>query len=66
VRIFGPNPTGGPEDIWTLAAQPERETAPAIRIDCGVDAGLIGESRALHAHLTRLGIAFHWRTLGAT
>jgi putative tributyrin esterase len=55
-RIFGDDPVGGPDDIFALAEQLDPAQAPRIRFDCGVDDGLIEDSRALHAHLQSLGI----------
>lgn len=59
-RVFGPHAVGGPNDIFALAEQIDRDMLPAIRIDCGVDDGLIEENRAVHAHLDRLGIAHQY------
>jgi putative tributyrin esterase len=55
-RIFGSDPVGGPEDVFALAERIDREKMPAIRFDCGVEDGLIEQSRALHTHLEKLGI----------
>jgi putative tributyrin esterase len=54
--VLGPNPKGGPDDIFALAEKIDRTKLPALRIDCGVDDFLIEENRALGAHLTSLGI----------
>lgn len=55
-RILGPDPQGGPDDVLALAEKIERELLPAIRIDCGVDDGLLDHNRKLHEHLDRLAI----------
>ena len=55
-RIFGPSPAGGPDDPYALAAKMDRQLLPALRIDCGVDDGLLEENRAFHHHLEQLGI----------
>ena len=60
VPVFGPDPSGGPEDIFALAEQSDSATRPALRIDCGVDDFLLDDNRALHAHLDRLGVAHEY------
>jgi enterochelin esterase-like enzyme len=55
-RIFGPSPTGGPDDVFALAERIDRAKIPAICFDCGVEDPLIEHNRALHAHLEGLGI----------
>ena len=54
--VLGPDPKGGPDDIFALAETIDRAKMPALRIDCGVDDFLIEDNRALHAHLTALGL----------
>lgn len=58
--IFGADAVGGPEDVFAIAERLDPARAPAIRIDCGVDDRLIGQNRALHAHLEALGIAHEY------
>jgi S-formylglutathione hydrolase FrmB len=57
-RLLGPEPVGGPNDLWALAdgvaAAPE--IPPALRIDCGVDDFLIEDNREFHAHLDAIGL----------
>ncbi len=55
-RIFGPDPAGGPDDVFALAERIDRALLPAIRFDCGVDDVLIAHNRALHDHLLELDI----------
>src|SRR5262245_6167966 len=55
-RIFGPSPAGGSDDPYALAAKMDRQLRSALRIDCGVDDGLLEENRAFHRHLEQLGI----------
>jgi S-formylglutathione hydrolase FrmB len=55
-RIFGPAPGGGPDDPYALAATIDRQLLPALRIDCGLEDGLLEENRAFHRHLEQLGI----------
>ncbi|MFQ5808026.1 MAG: alpha/beta hydrolase, partial [Armatimonadota bacterium] len=43
-------------DPFWLAVQLSAHKAPAIRIDCGLDDGLLDHNRQLHEHLTNLGI----------
>ena len=52
--IFGEDAVGGPDDPFALAERLDPAQAPAIRIDCGVDDGLIPHNRALHVHLEAL------------
>ena len=55
-RIFGPSPGGGSNDPYALAEQIDRTLLPALRIDCGLEDGLLEENRAFHRHLEQLGI----------
>ena len=55
-RIFGPAPGGGPNDPYALAATIDRTLLPALRLDCGLEDGLLEENRAFHRHLEQLGI----------
>jgi S-formylglutathione hydrolase FrmB len=55
-RIFGPSPAGGPNDLYALAEQSNRQCLPALRIDCGSEDSLLEENRAFHRHLEQLGI----------
>jgi putative tributyrin esterase len=56
MRIFGPHPQGGPDDLFALAEQIDRRVLPALRIDCGMEDGLLDVNRRFHAHLDALGI----------
>jgi len=58
--VLGESPTGGPNDIFALAETVDHAKLPALRIDCGTGDFLIEENRALHAHLTALGIAHEY------
>jgi S-formylglutathione hydrolase FrmB len=55
-HIFGINPRGGSEDIFSLVEKIDPKVLPALRFDCGVDDFLFEENRELHAHLNTLGI----------
>jgi S-formylglutathione hydrolase FrmB len=55
-RITGPNPTGGPNDLFALVERLAPERRPALRIDCGTEDFLIAHNRDFHAHLNRLGV----------
>jgi putative tributyrin esterase len=55
-RIFGPSPDGGSDDPYALAEQIDRQLLPALRIDCGLEDGLLEENRAFHRHLEQLDI----------
>ena len=59
--VMGENPVGGPNDIFALAETILAADLPALRIDCGVDDFLIEENRALHTHLTTLGIPHEYQ-----
>jgi len=56
LRIFGPNPAGGKDDVFILAENVDRAKLPAIRFDCGLEDFLLDDNRAFHAHLKQLGI----------
>ncbi|NLW50556.1 MAG: esterase family protein [Candidatus Brocadiaceae bacterium] len=62
-RILGDDPVGGPNDVWWLAEQMERELWPAIRIECGTEDYLLPQSRRLHDHLNQLGIPHDYAEL---
>lgn len=55
VRILGPSPRGGPNDLYALAERVPLEKRPALRIDCGHDDYLLQANRDFHAHLTAIG-----------
>ena len=55
VRTFGTQP-GTPRDLFFLASKLKKSQAPKLRIDCGVDDGLLEYNRKFHAHLTKLKI----------
>jgi len=59
-RIFGAHPAGGNDDVYALADRLAPATAPALRIDCGVDDFLLDSNRRLHAHLAARGIAHEY------
>ena len=54
--VMGSHPAGGPDDIFALSETIDHTHLPALRFDCGVDDFLLDHNRALHAHLTALGI----------
>jgi len=55
-RIHGPNPKGGPNDLFALVLNVESSIMPALRLDCGTEDFLIEHNRAFHAYLAELGI----------
>jgi S-formylglutathione hydrolase FrmB len=55
-RIFGASPGGGPDDPYALAETIDCTLLPALRIDCGLEDGLLEENRAFHRHLEQLAI----------
>ena len=56
-QIFGTEPEGSAHDLLALAARAkELGTMPRLMLDCGTQDHLIGDSRAIHEGLQRLGI----------
>lgn len=55
-RVFGSLYLGGKDCTFGLAETVDRSRLPAIRFDCGLEDGLLGENRAFHEHLQSLGI----------
>lgn len=55
-RIFGSSYRGGKDCLFRLAETVDRALLPAIRIDCGVGDGLLGENHDFRKHLTTLNI----------
>ncbi len=55
-RILGPNPAGGPNDLFALAKDVGKTNLPALRIDCGTEDRLIEDNRLFHTHLVDLGL----------
>jgi len=54
-RVVGPDPVGGPNDLYALASGLDEAQRPALRIDCGAEDFLIEDNRAFHAFLTESG-----------
>ena len=59
-RIIGPEPVGGPHDLWKIAEVADANQTPALRIDCGTGDFLIEQNREFHRHLETLGIAHQY------
>ena len=59
--MMGTSAADGSNDINALAETIDRAALPALRIDCGADDFLIEENRALHRHLTTLGITHEYQ-----
>ena len=55
-RIYGTEKACRDNDPFALAEKLNPEKAPAIWMDCGVDDGLLRDTRALHEHLSRLNL----------
>ena len=55
-RILGTDPSGGPNDLFTLVEATDPKALPALRIDCGTEDFLIESNRTFHTHLTTLSI----------
>ncbi len=54
-RVVGENPSDGPNDLYSLAANLSPAMRPALRVDCGTEDFLLEDNRAFHAHLTQIG-----------
>ena len=51
-RILGPNPVGGPNDLFALAETLHKaKTLPDLRFDCGTEDFLLDHNRELKAFL---------------
>ena len=59
--IYGDNPAGGKDDLWAIAEKIDRDSLPAIRMDCGLDDFLLEDNRAFHKHLEELGIPHEYQ-----
>jgi putative tributyrin esterase len=55
-RITGPNPIGGPDDVYALAAYADRAKLPALRLDCGTSDFLLKQNRDFHEHLQKIHV----------
>ena len=59
-RITGPNPIGGPNDVFALAEKfapsTNRARMPALRFDCGTSDFLLDQNREFHEHLQKLNV----------
>jgi S-formylglutathione hydrolase FrmB len=56
LQIFGAEADGGKDCLYGLAEKLDPKKAPAIRIDCGVDDGLLEDNRDFVKHLKKLKI----------
>jgi putative tributyrin esterase len=59
-RIVGPNPRGGPNDLFAKFAALAPERRPALRIDCGTEDFLLDQNRLFHAFLDEQGFAHEY------
>ena len=55
-RIVGPDPVGGPNDLFALVEKTPADKLPALRIDCGTEDHLIEANREFHAFLNEKGV----------
>jgi putative tributyrin esterase len=55
-RILGAEPTGGPNDLYSLIEKADKASLPALRFDCGTEDHLIEANRTFKAHLDTLTI----------
>jgi putative tributyrin esterase len=55
VRVTGPEPTGGKDDLFAKFSALEPSTRPALRIDCGTEDFLLGQNRMFHEFLNESG-----------
>ena len=53
-RIIGPNPVGGPNDLFALTKRLPSAQRPALRIDCGTEDFLLQDNRDFHTHLNAI------------
>jgi S-formylglutathione hydrolase FrmB len=61
-HIFGASPAGSDHDLMALAKRAKASgTLPELLIDCGTEDHLLGDSRAVHEELKRLGIPHEYR-----
>lgn len=58
--IFGEDPAGGDNCLFGLAERADPGILPDIRIDCGIDDGLLEDNRALREHLDSLEIVHEY------
>jgi S-formylglutathione hydrolase FrmB len=65
-RIFGAEPTDGPEDPYPLASKANPKKLPAIRIDCGEEDPFIEQNRSFHKHLETLEIVHEYQEYPGT
>jgi S-formylglutathione hydrolase FrmB len=61
-RVFGKNPTGSDHDLEALVKGrlASKKPLPKLRIDCGVDDGLITHNRRFHAFLDKQKVAHEY------
>lgn len=59
-RIFGKNPTDGPEDPFSLVKAVDHGRLPAMRLDCGTDDFLLAQNRSFHNHLNDLHVSHEY------
>jgi S-formylglutathione hydrolase FrmB len=60
LRVTGPEPKGGPNDLYALFERLEPSRRPAIRISCGTEDFLIDQNRAFHRFLESSGFAHEY------
>ena len=58
--IYGENPAGGKDDLWSIVDSADKDKLPQIRIDCGLSDGLLEDNRAFHEYLNKLGITHEY------
>jgi S-formylglutathione hydrolase FrmB len=61
LRAFGPEPRGGPGDLFALAETIDHPDLPALSLDCGTEDELLAANRRFHAHLETLHIPHLYR-----
>ena len=59
-RVFGLEPTNGPDDPYGLAAKLDTAKRPALRIDCGAEDFLLESNRDFHGYLTEIGYSHEY------
>ncbi len=55
-QVFGPNPKGGPNDLFSVAEKIDRRLLPTLHMDCGTEDALLEHNRRFHRHLESLDV----------
>ncbi len=61
MRILGPNPTGGENDLCAIATKLAPTNRPTLRIDCGTEDFLLQDNRDFRDHLVSMGFPHEYQ-----